>query len=77
MPPAFLKNDDNNSFQDKPKVAPAPHMLSALLSLYQLLPLSVAELIIRIFFGHYEFGQLVKSCLSVSMVTLTRLLIYR
>ena len=50
MPPASLKNDNSNSFQDKPKVAPAPHMLSALLSLYQLLPLSVAELIIRIFF---------------------------
>ena len=50
MPPASLKNDNNNSFQDKPKVAPAPHMLSALLSLYQLLPLSVAELIIRIIF---------------------------
>ena len=50
MPPASLKNDNNNSFQDKPKVAPAPHMLSALLPLYQLLPLSVAELIIKIIF---------------------------
>ena len=32
------------NYEDKPKVAPAPHMLSALLPLYQLLPLSVAEL---------------------------------